>query len=340
MRRRAIRPFGASMPPTRWLSALLMLGIVWMIYDRSRDPRLWQWIEESKSSDVTTSIPAAPVAATPEQETLVEGPDDRDEDSVKELNDRLYFVTDRAQLRKREMLAYWQLMAWSRAQPLKEFEKRANPEPAFTQLWEEPAKFRGKPIRLRLHLKRVLKYDAPENPLGLTTVYEAWGWTDESKSFPYVLVLPELPPGIPLGNDIQGEVVFTGYFLKIMSYTAYDAKRGAPLLIGRMRTAGPTVIVQPVSESFGWLAWTVIPGVVLIALTVVMIKRFFPARPPYQPSSLPDDFSLAPPVNPSGTLDDTLDSPFANIGVASRPPAPIVVHDEPEVVPADHEPQP
>src|SRR5581483_11969283 len=136
---------------------------------------------------------------------------------------------DRAPLRPREMPLYWQLMQWSRTQPIQQLERRATVEPPFKDFFEVPQKQRGKPIRLRMHVTRVLQYDAPENPLGLKECYEAWGWTDESKSFPYVIVFPDLPSGMPVGKDAHAEVVFVGYFLKVMSYTAFDATRGAPL---------------------------------------------------------------------------------------------------------------
>jgi hypothetical protein len=80
-----------------------------------------------------------------------------------------------------------------------------------------------------------LSHEAPQNSADVKTVYEAWGWTEESRSFPYLVVFSDLPPQMPLGPDIHEEAVFVGYFMKIMSYQAYDAARGAPLLVGRLQ---------------------------------------------------------------------------------------------------------
>ena len=100
----------------------------------------------------------------------------------------------------------------------------------------------GKLIELRLHIRRVLSWQAPENSAGVHTVYEAWGWTDESKSFPYVVVMTDVPEDLPLGDNLREEGLFVGYFLKTIGYTASNRNRSSPLLLGRMKwlpSAGP-----------------------------------------------------------------------------------------------------
>jgi hypothetical protein len=238
MHRRVVRPFGASIPARRVLSLLLALGVVGMLYDASRRPATWRWLAAGQEGEVR--VQAAAPAAEPIPETVVPGPNDLDPDEMTEFHRYEELLTNRAELRPREMLPYWQLMGWSRTQSFGELEKRADREPPFAQLWEQPEKYRGRPFRLRLHIRRVLEYDAPENPLGIKKSYEAWGWTDESKSFPYVLVFSDKPANLPVGADVTGEVVFVGYFLKVMTYTAFDARRGAPLMIGRIRSVNVT----------------------------------------------------------------------------------------------------
>lgn len=245
MHRRVVRPYGSSIPATRALSLLMGLAVLWMLFDRTRDPAMWRFLAAAPEADEAALAPEKPApAAPPDQapetpaEVVVAGTNDLDPEALEKFTTLQELISDRTPLRSREMLPYWKLMEWSRTQTTREMEQRAIPEPAFTQLWEQPAKYRGKLLRLRMHVRRVLKYDAPaDNPLGLKVAYEAWGWSDESKSFPYVVVFAERPKGLPIGNDIQAEIVFTGYFMKIMSYTAFDSTRGAPLLIGRVRMA-------------------------------------------------------------------------------------------------------
>ena len=87
-----------------------------------------------------------------------------------------------------------------------------------------------------LHLRQVFSWDPKENSAGATQIYEARGWTEDSKSFPYIVVFSDRPPKLPLGSDIHEESTFVGYFLKQMSYRdGLDTRRAAPLLIGRLR---------------------------------------------------------------------------------------------------------
>ena len=231
MRRRVARPYGHSISVTRLASLIMALAVLWMLYERMKDPATWRVLadEEPVAKPVEKTLVA-------EKETIVPGPNHKNDEELVAAQRNFEFIIDKAPLKTREMDAYWRLMAWSRTEPLADLEKAAKRDVAFTQLWDQPERYRGQSIRLRLHVRRVLEYDAPENPHGFTKVYEAWGWTDESSTFPYVIVLPEKPKGLRIGEEVSSEVVFVGHFLKIMSYTDKLGKtRGAPLLIGRSR---------------------------------------------------------------------------------------------------------
>ena len=175
-------------------------------------------------------------------EIIVPGPTDQNESEAAAARSLFQAVTDRAPLSKIEMPAYWRCLKWARAQSFADLERRAVHGVVYTQLWEQPDKYRGKLVRLRLHIRRILDWEAPENSAGVRRVYEAWGWTDESKSFPYVVVFSDLPEGIPLGDNVEEEGLFVGYFLKTIAYTAFNRNRSSPLLLGRMKwlaSAGP-----------------------------------------------------------------------------------------------------
>ena len=170
-------------------------------------------------------------------------------------------------LAKIEMPAYWRCLKWARAQSFADLERRAVKRIVYTQLWEQPDKYRGKLIRLRLHVRRILDWEAPENSAGVRRVYEAWGWTDESKSFPYVVVFSEVPEGIRLGDNLQEEGLFVGYFLKTIAYTAYNKNRSSPLLLGRMKWLGSTAPAHPIVSGSDWF-WIYAVGLPLVLLIV------------------------------------------------------------------------
>ena len=289
MRRRVPRPFGQSVSITRLASLIFAMALLWMLYGRMRDPATWRFL--AKDEPDPKSIAKVPAEF---KETVVPGPNHTNEDELAEAQRNFEFLIDRAPLKSREMDAYWRLMAWSRTEKLADLEKQARRDVPFTQLWDQPERYRGQPIHLRLHVRRVLEYDAPENTHGIKKVYEAWGWTDESRSFPYVVVMPERPEGLPIGTEIHGEIVFVGYFLKIMSYTAFEKARGAPLLVGRARSVATPSLKSNQTDSSTVLILALICGVLLIGSSVWMGLQ--PRKKPTQrimPDELPVMGSLS-----------------------------------------------
>src|SRR5262249_50924891 len=118
-----------------------------------------------------------------------------------------------------------------------------------------------------LNIRRILRYDAPPNPLGLKHVYEIWGWTDESQAWPYVVVAPEIPHGMPIGSKVYEQGTVAGYFFKLQGYYAAgagpnDKPLSAPLILGRVDWQ-PTAKATATELPSYWL-WTFIGGSVLI----------------------------------------------------------------------------
>lgn len=286
MRSTRVRPFGQSLGLSRVWSCLLMLILLGMLYSQFRQPGMWTWLATTTPSEPAASISNAPAAP----EHVVAGPNEQNPEEVESLQDELAVMEQRSPLHFREMAAYWRLLGWSRTRSSQELEQTALRDVAFTQLWEDPEKYRGKLIRLRMHVRRVLQYEPAENPLGAREVYEAWGWTDESRSLPYVVVFLDKPAELPLGTDIRGEVVFVGYFLKVMSYSAFDNQRGAPLLAGRVRLVDTASTARPrPADELGWL-FSGLVGVVLVASAATWIYRTGrkPRTDSLQPTNPPD----------------------------------------------------
>ncbi len=303
MRRYKSRPYGLTSRPTRVLGLVMCLGVLWLLYERFRDPNTWKVLFDLKDDsgvEVQVSDRGPPVV----DDVIVPGPSDLDEQELADSARAFELVTDRTALKPREMHAYWRLMGWSRTAPFVDQDRRALHDVPFTQLWEQPERYRGKLLNLRLHVRRVLKYDAPENPLGLKQTYEAWGWTDESRSFPYVIVFPECPEGLPVGTDVRGEVVFVGYFLKVMSYTAFDTARGAPLLVGRVRVQPQRLAAAPARVDPSLLLGIVAAGAVIAGAYVWLQFRH---RRAIGNRSLPTETSLGLGLEKTVVLTDGAD---------------------------------
>jgi hypothetical protein len=263
-------------PLFRMVAFLIVLALV---YSWASKPQSWSWLEdrsETSGSDSGVEDNQAAIAPatsdgqqkSPAADEIVPGPTDQNEAEAAASHPLFEAVTDREQLLPIEMPAYWRCLKWARAQSFAELERRAEKHVAFTQFWQQPDKYRGKLIRLRLHVARILTWDAGKNSAGVSHVYEVWGWTDESKTFPYLVVLSELPKGIPLGDGLHQEGVFVGYFLKTMKYTAANTNRSSPLLLGRMKWLSATAPAPPVvgRNDWRWIGLVGIPVVLLIGL--------------------------------------------------------------------------
>jgi hypothetical protein len=53
------------------------------------------------------------------------------------------------------------------------------------------------------------------------------------RGYSYCCLLTELPPNIPVAEELNEKVTFDGYFYKIYRFRAGDTTRRAPLMIGR-----------------------------------------------------------------------------------------------------------
>jgi hypothetical protein len=243
LRRQRRYAFGAAptgrSPLVRAGMMLGMLLVLGMLIGRASDPSVWRWLADEPAPPPAGEAPqpAAALAASA-AETIVSGPHDDDPAERRTADREFSAVSDRDGLGAEEMPAYWRLLNWSQAQKFAELASRGRTDVLYTQLWERPTRHRGELLRLRLHVVRVLAHEAPENKAGLKELYEIWGWTDDSKSFPYVAIVSELPPGLTVGADVRHEVTFAGYFLKLLAYEAFDKSRAAPLLLGRAERFG------------------------------------------------------------------------------------------------------
>jgi hypothetical protein len=251
----------------RLLTLVVMLGVLVLLILRARDPSTWLWLAPNAGDETI----GGPIAALPEQsvvaaDPMAEGPTDLDPQELDAAREEFQAITDKAPLSKEEMPAYWRLMAWQQHQSTRELRERAKKDVTFKQLWHEPQKWRGRLVEIPVHLRQTAKVeDLAENPLGLTTMQEVWGWNSDSQPYWYWLVCPQLPPGMPTGQNIFEEATFVGYFLKLLPYEDHQGKTLAtPLLIGRL-IWHPSAD-NPLARSDEWTwPWFAAAGLALLA---------------------------------------------------------------------------
>lgn len=270
-----------------WLRLISMLGmlvILFFMIKRARDPHVWSWLVNERQGPNAAADNAMVANLSSEPESLFDGPTDFDPDESEAAREVFEALSDRTPITAEEMPAYWRQWRWVRAQSMAKLKERSRNDLTLSHFLEVPEKLRGEVVRLRLHLRRSLSWEiGPEEKAGgAKKVYEAWGWTDESPNF-YCIVFTQPPADMPIGPNVQDEVTFYGYFLKLISYRdQQDKLRMAPLLIGRVDRHA----VLPVTPDEGpWTIATVILGGLCIVFIVVRWTRRY-ALPPGEPKQV------------------------------------------------------
>ena len=290
MRRLSTRPEGSLFRRGEWfrfVSMIMTLVILTMMFLRARDASMWRWLVNDHSPSSAADVAQVPAPSDGDVE-LFDGPTDEDPDEADAARELFAAISDKAALAPEEMPAYWRLWRWTRAQPLESLRNRARRDLTLSHFLEEPDKLRGQLVRLRLHLRRSLSWEiGPEEKSGgAKVVYEAWGWSDESPNF-YCTVFTQPPAGMPIGPTVQDEVTFYGYFLKLLSYRdQQDKLRMAPLLIGRVeRHVG--VAVKTDESPWAW-ATLAVGGAFILLLVIRWTRAYAFPKPPVERLS-PDE---------------------------------------------------
>ena len=138
------------------------------------------------------------------------------------------------------------------------YRQRPSEFPIFVDLFKNPLIYHGKPVTLRGHVLKLIPLHAGKNDFGLTTLYEAWIYTDDSQNNPAVVVVSSIPDGIPTGTELLiDNVSVTGYFFKNYAFRAQDRERFAPMLLGqRLEWSPPAPLPAPLMPA--WISYTLV----------------------------------------------------------------------------------
>jgi hypothetical protein len=259
------------------MTIIVMLGVLYMLMTRAGDPGTWRWLMNEPASGSSESSQATDTAGhdgEPKSESVPmvpTGPTDEDPEEAEAAREEFQAITDgTTDLHIEEMPAYWRLMGWADRQTPAMLRQRSQRKMFYTHLVQRPDEYRGQLIHLDLNVRRVLDYPAEKNGLGIDKLYEAWGWSDESRGWLYVVVFAHLPPGMPVGPDVSESVSVDGYFMKLQGYHEAGAKPHAPplrapLLIGR---AVWHPVITPGQDNTTWFWITVVGGGTVLLLTI------------------------------------------------------------------------
>lgn len=233
--------------PRLW-RMILFLFILGMMYTQMRRASNWRWLV-GEAQGQTTPPAVSPVAAPTDakadpdapagagiKDTVRESTTDREDWESRSTRDSLAVVTDKTELQEAEMPAYWTLMRWTLAQTSQQLLERAAPRLKLSDLWATPGDFRGRIFQFPLEVRRVESFEVEsENSAGVKSGYMMVGMNDASKAQPYWVVVPDLPTGWPVADEVYESGTFVGYFLKWQWYQPGVGKpKSMPMFIGRI----------------------------------------------------------------------------------------------------------
>lgn len=198
-------------------------------------------------------------------------------------------------VRYEEREAYYQVLQHARetddereraaARRFADERRRTDPkyEP-YVDLFKHPDAYRGKPVALSGHVRRLIPVPVDENEWGITSLYEAWLYTEDSQTNPAVVIFTDLPEGMPTGGELTEQAGVTGYFFKMYVYQAQDTTRVAPLILADSIEWLPAP-VSPRVQVPRWVYVVVAAAVLLLVLVLWLTgRRDRRSRPP-----LPDE---------------------------------------------------
>ena len=209
-----------------------MLGVLLLLIVRSGDPNTWSWLANDDGANQPRSSPAladdqnnenvknddkdtgkdalkpsganktgkssTSVAAGEAKEPLPAsgGPTDLDPEEVEAIQEEFQAVTDgKYPFGPRKCRPTTGCCNGFRTKRCPKCGAARKKTSLFTQFYQSPDKYRGQLFELKLNVRRILKYT--HNDL---TLYEVWGWTAESRSWPYVGVVSICPRECRLGR--------------------------------------------------------------------------------------------------------------------------------------------
>jgi hypothetical protein len=105
----------------------------------------------------------------------------------------------------------------------------------YEELLTHPERYRGKVVHVEGPLGRLRRFEAPAylQARGISHLYEGWVLNRARPRRPWCLIFTDLPDGIRVGEQVDYQVTFDGYFFKKYKYRAGDTDFYAPQVLGR-----------------------------------------------------------------------------------------------------------
>ncbi len=175
-----------------------------------------------------------------------------------------------------EAKAFCQALIAANQTSAQAFANSARHDVTFAHLFEEPEKYRGQVVHFEGRVRRVRRFDPPNevkgDVFGINNLYEAWIFDPEIHGAnPVCLVFTQLPRGVPVKEKVEIPVAFDAYFFKRYRFEAKDGWHDCPLFIGHTLTVrkAPAPASDSVVRSISSFTTSLVVAVLLMFLGTV-----------------------------------------------------------------------
>ena len=154
-------------------------------------------------------------------------------------------------VRYRESAAYYTMLAAAKRVKHKRLEAEAEKNVTFPVLMANPDQYRGRPVTISGTLRRVDKFQADPNSLGVDDLYDAWVFPRDAGAKPIHVVCSSLGEEIQDAGQLKQpvNVRVAGYFFKKEAYsTRSNGLNIVPLVLGSHLGTEPIAEVEIVND--------------------------------------------------------------------------------------------
>lgn len=243
----------------RMLGMLALLMLIVVAIDTTRKPENWHWffllggdarreqdqeLRELRLDDIDyqikpnenlaaeTFIAVAENADSPSPSSRPDLPASADENLEQIPTDLLDGVSDqRLGLLRAEEGALQAILERVRSHSPESFLNAARHDVGYRVVNVEPEKYRGRLLYLEGTLWRLAPFPFGDPGSREDDLYQAWVFTSDSGSNPWMVLLPSQPSGIEAGDKLDRPVKVAGYFFKRYGYATEHGPYVAPMLI-------------------------------------------------------------------------------------------------------------
>lgn len=289
------------------IGLILLLGVVFILFETTRRPGVWRWIDHLADSSEDT--PGGGIDnrlyATPQDDLSLDGfviskPDSKPEEEADRRKG--YFpgvdpalldaIRDNTTSSLGDLDCLLNLFDVLDKTDERKLRKASEGMVAYAQLFRQPGHYRGRLVTISGVVNRVNRLKLFENKYGIRQYYQVWLVPNDNRSAPVVIYCLRLPKGFPTGMKVSEKAEVTGFFFKRWVYSAEDALWIAPTILAKTLQwqKRPPMVEEPVVDG-RMLIVAVVVAVLLALLTAWYVyMRTEPTHPAL--SDRPPNFDL------------------------------------------------